>query len=369
MTDTDSIRIGIIGTGFARSTQIPAFRACPHARIVAIASARRERAEAVAREFEIPFAARDWREVVERADVDLVSIVTPPATHLEMTLNALAHGKAVLCEKPLAMNASETEEMRRAADGAGTLAVVDHELRFLEGRRRAREMLLAGEIGRVRHASVVYRADTRAAPGRAWNWWSDATVGGGALGAIGSHIVDSFHWFFAGAQVARVFCQLYTHIAARPEDESSAGLRPVTADDAASLILNFSGGELLTQAGASGSVSISFVEAGAPLNRLEIFGERGALRIEADGALWHAPLGAGAWQRIETARGQLAPGMHDNGWARGFTRFAVEIASALREGRGTVEDAATFADGHRTQLVLDAARAAHASGRRVTVGE
>ena len=125
MTRANSIGIGIIGSGFARSTQIPGFRACAGARVVAIASARRERAEAVAREFEIPFVGGDWREVVERADVDLVSIVTPPSTHLEMTLHALAHGKAVLCEKPLALNASETAEMVRAAGAAGAFALIE----------------------------------------------------------------------------------------------------------------------------------------------------------------------------------------------------------------------------------------------------
>ncbi|HEV2799687.1 MAG TPA: Gfo/Idh/MocA family oxidoreductase [Pyrinomonadaceae bacterium] len=366
MSGKNSIGIGIIGSGFARSTQIPGFRACgAGARVVAIASARRERAAAVAREFEIPFVGRDWREVVECADVDLVSIVTPPATHLEMTLYALARGKAVLCEKPLAMDASETGEMQRAAEAAGVLALVDHELRFLEGRRRARELLRAGEIGRVRHTSVVYRADTRASHERAWDWWADAQMGGGALGAIGSHVVDGFHWLFAGAEVTRVFCQLSTHVAARPEGESRT-MRTVTSDDAANLLLNFSGGELIAEAGATGSVSISFVEAGEPLHRLEIFGERGALSIEADGTLRHAALGAGAWQQIETESGSLAPGMHDTGWARGFTRFAQEIVRALGEGRTTIEDAATFADGHRTQLVLDAARRSHAAGSWAT---
>ena len=365
MTNKNSIGIGIIGSGFARSTQIPGFRACPGARVVAIASARRERAEAVAREFEIPFVGQDWREVVERDDVDLVSIVTPPSTHLEMTLHALARGKAVLCEKPMALNASETEEMRRAAHASGVLALVDHELRFLEGRRHAREMLRAGEIGRVRHTSVTFRADSRAGEGRAWDWWSDAQTGGGALGAIGSHVIDGFHWLLEGAHVARVFCQLSAHIAMRP-DAASGAMRPVTSDDAANLILNFSGGELLTEAGATGSVSMSFVEAGEPLHRLEIFGERGALRIEGDGALWHAASGAGAWRRIDVARGELAPAMHDNGWSRGFTRFAQEIVRTLQEGRNTVEDAATFTDGHRTQLVLDAARRSHASGSWAT---
>lgn len=359
LSDGNSIGIGIIGSGFARSTQIPAFRACAGARVVAIASARRERAEAVAREFEIPFVGGGWQEVVERADVDLVSIVTPPATHLEMTLYALARGKAVLCEKPMAMNAGETEEMRRAARGAGVLALIDHELRFLDGRRRLREMLRAGEIGRVRHAALTFRADSRASAEAAWNWWSDAGMGGGTLGAIGSHVVDSFRWLL-GAEVARVFCQLSTHVRLRPESETGE-MRGVTTDDEANLLLDFAGGELLAT-NATASVSMSFVEAGAPLHRLEIFGERGALRVEGDDELWHAAISAGAWRHIETPRGQLAPGMRDNSWSRGFTRFATEIVSALRDGRRAVADAATFDDGHRTQLILDAARRSHTDG-------
>ncbi|MCA1556950.1 MAG: Gfo/Idh/MocA family oxidoreductase [Acidobacteria bacterium] len=88
------IRIGIIGTGFARSTQIPGFRACEGARVVAIASGHRENAERVARDFGIEFATDDWREVVKREDVDLISIVTPPSTHSEMTVAVLDAGKA-----------------------------------------------------------------------------------------------------------------------------------------------------------------------------------------------------------------------------------------------------------------------------------
>ncbi|HEX8423875.1 MAG TPA: Gfo/Idh/MocA family oxidoreductase, partial [Pyrinomonadaceae bacterium] len=315
----------------------------------------------------IPFVGDDWREVVDHADVDLVSIVTPPSTHLEMTLYALSRGKAVLCEKPMALNAAETAQMCRAAEAAGVFACIDHELRFLDGRRLMREMLRAGEIGRVRHACVTYRADSRAGAERAWDWWSDAAMGGGALGAIGSHIVDGLHWLL-GAQVSRVFCQLSTHITARPAGGEGGGeMLPVTTDDAASLILNFDGGDLLAATGATASASMSFVEAGEPLHRLEIFGERGALRVEGDGELWHAEMNAGAWRRVEIGRGQtVARGMQDNGWSRGFTRFAQEIVGALLEGRSTVAEAATFADGHRTQLVLDAARRAHASGSWAT---
>src|SRR6266851_4562072 len=130
MTADRTIRIGIIGAGFARTTQIPGFKNCQGAEIVAIASARREHAEEVAREFDIQHVESDWRALVARDDVDLISIVTPVVTHCEMTLAALDHGKAVLCEKPMAMNASEALLMTERARAAGVPALIDHELRF-----------------------------------------------------------------------------------------------------------------------------------------------------------------------------------------------------------------------------------------------
>jgi predicted dehydrogenase len=81
-----------------------------------------------------------------------------------------------------------------------------------------------------------------------------------------------------------------------------------------------------------------------------------------DNQLWHSNVGDGEWKKIRTDRGELARGMRDNDWARGFTSFACKIVEALREGRTAVDGAATFADGYRTQLVLDAARRAHESG-------
>ena len=134
MTNGNPVKIGIIGAGFARTTQIPGFRDCMGARIVAIASRNPQHAADVAKEFEIEHVAKDWRELVARDDVDLVSVVTPPATHMEMTLAAFEHGKAVLCEKPMAMNADEARRMTESAAKAGQLALIDHELRFLKSR-------------------------------------------------------------------------------------------------------------------------------------------------------------------------------------------------------------------------------------------
>ena len=169
----DQIRIGIIGAGFAQTTQIPGFMNCPNAQVVAIASARREHAEEVARQSGIPQVESDWQSLVARDDVDLVSIVTPVVTHCEMTLAALDRGKAVLCEKPMAMNAHETRRMADRARDKGLMALIDHELRFLPGRRKMRELVQSGKLGKIKHAGVLFRSDSRADPTRPWNWWSD----------------------------------------------------------------------------------------------------------------------------------------------------------------------------------------------------
>jgi predicted dehydrogenase len=358
VTKKESINIGIIGAGFARSTQIPALRACEGARITSIASGHRENAERVAREFGINHVGADWREVVSREDIDLISIVTPPRTHMEMVLAALDAGKAVLCEKPMAMNAAEADRMRRRAQETGALALIDHELRFVAARRRMREMLRAGEIGRVRHAKFIFRSDSRASAERPWNWWSDEHAGGGVLGAIGSHAIDGLHWML-GTQVSRVFCQLATHVSERPDAQTGA-LLPVTTDDEANLLLRFNDGELT--AGTTGAVSMSMMEAGRAEHRLEIYGSEGALILEGASDLRHARVGVGEWKPVETKADDLAEGMRDSEWSRGFTAFARLIIEALREGRTEVADAATFDDGYRTQQVLDAARLSHQEG-------
>lgn len=359
------VGIGIVGTGFARTTQIPGFRDCMGAKIVAIASGHRERAEAVAKEFGIEHVAADWQELVAHPDVDLVSVVTPPSTHLEITLAALEQGKAVLCEKPMAMNAAEALRMVEKANAAGKLALIDHELRFLNGRRVMRGMLESGAIGSVRHCNYVFRSDYRGVADRNWDWWSDAAMGGGALGAIGSHVVDSFRWMLS-TEISSALGMLTTHIKQRT-DKRSGQLREVTTDDEAKLLFKFADGPHTNA--ATGAASISVVEPGKYENRFEIYGTKGALMVEETGELWRSPTGSGTWRPVEVEQDHMAQGMREGSWSRGFTAFAVAVVEAMRAGKTTVKDAATFADGYRIQLVLDAIRASNESGCWVTVSQ
>jgi predicted dehydrogenase len=274
-----------------------------------------------------------------------------------MTLAALDAGKAVLCEKPMAMNADEARRMMERAREKGVLALIDHELRFLPGRLRLRELLRSGEIGKIKHVQLVFRSDSRADVERPWNWWSDVKRGGGALGAIGSHVIDGFRWLL-DAEISEVFCNLATHVRTRKDEAGEQ--RAVTTDDEANLLLRFADSELTGD--ATGNASLSMVESGASAHLIEFFGSHGAVKVDGNGYVWSAKTGDGDWTSVETTRGELAPGMAEGSWSRGFTAFSKQIVAALREGHTTVAGAATFDDGYRTQLVLDAARRSHERG-------
>jgi predicted dehydrogenase len=90
--------------------------------------------------------------------------------------------------------------------------------------------------------------------------------------------------------------------------------------------------------------------------------------VEETGELWISPLGSGVWRPVQVEQDHMAQGMSASSWSRGFTAFAVAICEAMRAGKTTVKDAATFEDGYQVQLVLDAVRASNESGCWVTVG-
>lgn len=307
----ERVGIGIIGTGFARKVQIPAFLACDGAFIASITSGHLENAKAAAAESGARHFSDDWREAVAHEDVDLVCVTTPPVYHREMTLAALAAGKPVLCEKPMAMNAAEADEMTAAAKKAGVIAIIDHELRFQQGRQLAFQMIRDGAIGHVHHAKTNFQSSYRADPDVPWNWWADDASGGGALGAIGSHIVDSLHWFL-GTTISTVFCQLNSPIKQRRTNDGET--RAVTSDDQSNMIVRFADSVITRD--ATGLISVSMSEGPEYENQMEFFGDGGAMRVGPLGELHIANARATEWTHIETDPGTLIDGMPDSGFSR-----------------------------------------------------
>jgi predicted dehydrogenase len=260
----------------------------------------------------------------------------------------------------MAMNVSEAMEMTKRAKEKGILALIDHELRFQPGRQKAFQILRDGVIGKVRHAKYNFRNASRGDENLPWTWWSSVEHGGGALGAIGSHIIDSFNWFL-GAEIREVFCGLQTHIKQR-RNEKTGEMRDVTSDDEANLIVRFADGVLTED--ATGIVSISMVEYPKYQNTIEFFGSEGAMRIGFLGEIELAKKGERDWKKIETETGKSPEGIFDSGFPSGFMAFAPRIVEAIQEGKTEIEYAATFEDGLKVQKVLDAA---HESNKKKCV--
>lgn len=357
----ETVGIGFIGTGFARRVQIPAFLGCKGARAVSVSSANLANARSTAEEFSIEHYSNDWRETISRKDVDLVCITTPPNLHKEMVLAALEVGKHVLAEKPMAMNCDEAVEMSEAAKSTGVLSLIDHELRFLPGRQKGFELLRDGSIGKVRHVKYSFRSPNRSDPGFPWDWWSDSAAGGGTLGAINSHIIDSFNWFL-GSEIASIYCQLHTHVKKRL---FKGGLRDVTTDDEANMLLRFGDGELTED--ATGLASVSMIEGPEYMNRIEFFGTRGAMRIDHRGDVYLAERGEADWRALEVDYPPGIEGLFESGFPSGFMAFAPKIVEAIRTESIGIPNAATFDDGVKVQRVLDAARESNQTGRLINL--
>jgi predicted dehydrogenase len=337
-------RIGIIGTGWGARVQVPTFREAG-LDVTSIAGFHKTKTQQLADELDVR-AFDDWRALI--GEVDLVSIVTPPSEHREMTLAAIAAGKHVLCEKPTAMNADEAREMLNAVR-ADRIAIIDHELRFLPSWRVARERIR--ELGGVRHAEVRYSSPSRGDRTRQWNWWSDASRGGGVWGAVGSHFADALRYF--GMEIDAAQAMLHTVIARRPFGDS---IREVTSDDFASVDLRLRGGAVAT-------MNFSAVTSGPDeTSMLTIYCEEGAMRFIGEEVL--ISRSGSPFEVLAGEPMQKRPGNSPGGaFGTGTLHLGRALRAALDDGdRDALAPAATFEDGLMQQRVLDAARASSAGG-------
>ncbi|HET7790491.1 MAG TPA: Gfo/Idh/MocA family oxidoreductase [Gemmatimonadales bacterium] len=346
-----TIRVGVIGAGFARRVQIPGLRLVPELAVTAIASARRASAESAAREFGIPHVYDDGESLARSGEVDLVLVSSTPAVHARQAIAALEAGKHVLCEKPTALNALEARQMLDAAAARPRqVAWIDHELRYEPNRRRVRELIAGGAIGEVRHIELVLRPYLRGdgrpqAADAPWNWWFDAAEGGGILGAVGSHLIDLCR-FWTASEVVHVTGRVATFVRERKDEAGTT--HPVTADDFASLSLRMGSGAvatiILTSAAHHGGGHSAQITGSA--GTMVLTGETKLELGQVGEPLADISVADDLWERTKP----------NNMWGRSFVRVARDLARVIAGGvpEGTP---AGFADGLAIQRVLDAVRA------------
>lgn len=352
------IKIGVAGTGFGSRVQIPGFLKIPGVEVVAVmSSGRAERANDVARQFNIGTVCQNFQELLEVPDLDAVSIVTPPYQHRDQTLAAFAAGKHVLCEKPMARSLDEAREMLRAARQSRLIAMIDHEFRYVPARAYAKELISEGWLGQLYNAKISFinglSADPRVRP---WGWLFDKEAGGGFLGALGSHYLDAMRYWFG--DIAAVSADIETHVKQRVVPNTSPEeWREVTADDTFTLLLRFA-------KGGRGMINVSVVSRFGEGEKMEFYGSDGTLVIDGEGHLLGGK--AGETQRL---RPLPIPSRYNDGPSsddprlRPFVTLASDFVAGVRAAKlaGQVpaqEISPSFSDGFKVQQVLDAAQQA-----------
>jgi predicted dehydrogenase len=384
-TDTPAgIGIGMVGYAFmgrahslAWNTVRSVFDVPLRPRLAAICGRDKAAAEAAADRFGWAAAETDWRALIARDDVQLVDISAPGDLHAPIATAALAAGKHVLCEKPLANTLAEAEAMKAAADAAydgGARAMVGFNYRRVPALALARQLVDQGRIGTLRHFRAAYLQDWLADPDAPMTWRMQAErAGSGALGDLGAHIVDLAR-YLTGDEITGVSAISATFVAERPlADGWWAGSpvragRPmgaVTVDDAVVFTGKLASGALASFEatryatgrknglrvelnGSAGSLAFDLER----LNELEFFdagedsGTSGFRRVlVTDGS---HPYLSGWW-----------PPGHTLGWEHTFTHQARDLLTAIADG---AQPLPSFADGLAAQRVLDAVARSAASG-------
>ena len=363
-----SLRIGVVGAAYAASAHLPAYAALAAdgvAEVVAVATARAATGEQVARSFGIRHVHVGFESLCADPDVDLVDVATRPSRHRAMAVAALAAGKHVLCEAPLAATTADGEAMVLAAAGAGVLGVVDMQSRYWPGALELRRLVAEGYLGRVQNiaATAFYPTFTRIEAVAASGWCADASEGASSLRVHGLHTADLIRWAFG--ELTRVSGVTATLTSSWPGRDG-----PVTSADSAAYTAVIGDGP---GAGAVCSVHTSWTAAAGSGWRLAAYGSEGVLVASADGHTGHFPVRLeGA--RLEGARGGagletlVAPEAGVPSWYP-FGALVRELAGRLAgesgaaaeskaaEASGWLGDVPMFADGVAALRVAEAVEA------------
>jgi len=367
------VNLGVIGVGgWGGTGHMRAYADSRHARVVAVCDVVLDRARQVAAQFGVPQAFDDYRALLALPEVEAVDVATPNDAHHDIVLAALAAGKHVLCEKPLALSVADAREMALVAAERGRRGAVNFLHRYVPSARYVKLLLDEGALGRIHHCNVTYAQGwlTDSSFPRVWRL-NRAVAGTGVLGDLGSHTIDLARWWL-GAEIGAVSGRLTTfnrqrplppspnapHGAARELLAGAAGPTPlveVDVDDEATWLASF-------ENGAEGCFFTSRNATGRSNHiRAEIYGSDGAVLY--DNAVHdsvQASLGRAMWQRSAWATLAVPPALLREG-GKNAMHYSVEdivLGTSL---------APTFHDGVRAQEVMDAVVRSAAERRWVEV--
>ena len=377
------IGVGLVGYKFMGRAHSNAYRQVAHffdvdptPRMVAVCGREEAAVKAAAAHLGWEGWETDYHTLVARPDIGLVDVATPGDTHKEVVLAALAAGKHVLCEKPLANNLDEAREMVAAAKQAGTVAMVNFNYRRVPGVAFARQLIEEGALGEIRHWRAVYLQDWINDPNFPLVWrMKKELAGSGALGDIAAHITDLA--LYLVGPITEVVGTMDTFIKRRPVAETSgegAGLAAtggaqmgdVTVDDATTFLARFA-------SGATGTFEATRLAPGRRnYNSFEINGSKGSLRFnlermnELEVYLTEDRAGLQGFHTISVTEavhpyaGAWWPAGHILGYEHTFVHAIKDLMDGIKAGKAPHP---TFEDGFRCQAVLDAVErsvAAHA---------
>jgi predicted dehydrogenase len=362
----DHLQVGVIGAGIGAG-HIAGFQRQPEVTVAAVCTRTAERGGALARRYGVPRAYTDYHAMLDRESLDVVVVATPNHLHGEMTLAALDAGAHVVCEKPLALDASQALEMVARAEDAGRAHFVPFIWRFVPGVAYVKEVLAAGFVGRPYHVDIRYFVQGWGDPAGPMRWQFDrAQAGSGSLANLGSHLIHVVQWWLG--PIDRV-CGLAT-TAVKERRAPDGSMARVDVDDGFRFLATLGDGTPLI-------VALSSV---AHVRRVDVeigvFGSEGAIVFQDDWGAEDAPSGriwanrAGDPGRIAVPiPARLLDGLLDvpdyqTPFRGCFGRMAREVVGAIREGR---DAAPSFRDGLRVQEVLDAALQSATQERWVAV--
>lgn len=296
-----------------------------------------------------------WEKMIASREIELVDICTPNDLHMPVAVAAAKAGKHILCEKPMARNAREAEEMYRAVKDAGVIHMMIFNYRFVPAIALAKRFISEGKIGEVRHFNAVYYQDWLTDPEFPITWRHDVKASGsGAHGDMNAHIVDLARYLVG--EFASVTGIQKTFIEERPLS-SGNGRGKVSTDDATSFLATFKNGAL-------GSFQATRLAPGRKnFLRLEIFGSKGSLgfNLERMNELEYysdcEPAESQGYKNILVTdashpyiKAWWPPG-HIIGWEHTFIHQIKELLDGIGSNRNVIPD---FYDGLRCQQVLDA---------------